>query len=235
MTQKPSYSESDTDQEELWDQDSDTQSEEAIPPGRLQLKRPTALDLQPSVVLYSLFAIVSVLSWSDWTDVSFWISQQSVLDKNEYWRLVTALAAHADWAHLFSNIPLFFIFGWFLKTWFGYWGFPLIPLMTGILTNFLTVLFYPAEVRLLGASGMIYGMAAQWIIYYLYYENRFSVSMKLVRSIGFCLVLLFPSTFQPQTSYLAHGIGFITGGIFGASSLFFYSSQKMGSNDSPDI
>ena len=74
-----------------------------------------------------------------------------------------------------------------------------------------TIALNPPAVRLLGASGVVYAMVGMWLTFYLTIETAYSFKMRLVRVVAFILVLLFPTTFEPTTSYLAHTFGFIFG------------------------
>ena len=213
------------DDNDPWYSKEDEDDEISRPESRLHRSKPTPRDAQPALILFAVFAVLSVWSWGQAPDSGYWVSGASLADKQQYWRLVSAIAAHADPAHLLSNMPLFLIFGWFLKTWFGYAGFPLLPLLAGVATNYLTVELYEPHVRLLGASGVVYSMVGLWIVFYLRFETRYRLLQRLLRVTGVSLVLLFPTTFSPRTSYLAHGLGFAVGIILGIIALFFYKDD----------
>lgn len=168
-----------------------------------------------SVAIGVLCIVFSLVFWfSDQFRDLLWVSRISVFDQHEYWRVITAIFTHADVGHLLSNLPLLMIFGWLLRGYFGFVAFPLASLVVAILTNVATLFFYPETVRLIGASGMVYGVGALWITFYLRYEIRYSFSKRLLRAIGVFLILLFPSAYNPTTSYLAHIFGFLFGIIF---------------------
>ena len=54
-------------------------------------------------------------------------------------------------------------------------------------------------------------MAALWLIFYLRYDTDRQLAIRIFRAVGFVMVMLIPSTYNPQTSYLAHGMGFLIG------------------------
>lgn len=174
---------------------------------------PKAYHHLPASLLVVVWLGLSFYQWSNpgWTGA---VSRRSLFADHEYWRLLTALAVHSDLGHLLSNTPLFLVFGFYLKGFFGTTMFPVAALFAGIVTNFFTVLLYPAEVKLLGASGMLYAMVAMWLVLYMKFETQLKWGVKLLRTVGVALLLLFPTTFQPQTSYLAHGLGFCVGLLF---------------------
>lgn len=201
--------------EETPDQPSEEDFASALPPPvprgilyeRLQLKY---------AFFAAMFAVLSVVtSLLFWFSPRYrdllWASPETVFTQGEYWRLVTALFAHADLEHLLSNLPFLFIFGWLLRRYFGLLAFPLAALCVGVLTNGAALYFYRDHLRMVGASGMVYAMVAMWSVFYLRYEIRFGAGKKLLRVTGFLLVLFFPTVYSPTTSYLAHALGFVIG------------------------
>lgn len=143
-----------------------------------------------------------------------WASGEAVFERHQYWRLFTALFTHADLGHLLSNLPLFIAFGWFLRTYFGFLAFPIAAFVVGALANLATLYFYPPTTRLIGASGVVYGLLGLWLTFYMRYEVAYSFRMRLFRVAGFSMIFLLPTTYSPTTSYLAHGFGFLFGILF---------------------
>lgn len=171
-----------------------------------------------SRTLYTPLFLALVCGWVSWLfwysqDISvlLWAGPEAIFGRHEYWRLFTALFAHADLKHLISNLPLFLIFGWLLRTYFGILAFPIASIAAGVFANYATIYFSSGPIRLIGASGMVYAMVAMWVVFYIRYEIRLSFTKKLLRGAGVLLVLLFPSSYSPTTSYLAHAFGFGSG------------------------
>jgi rhomboid protease GluP len=169
----------------------------------------------PAILFFALAVLLTSLYWYGPFKDMLWVSRRSIFDHGEYHRLFTALFVHADLGHLLSNAPMFLIFGWWLTAFFGYRAFPLASLFLGALANLATVYFYNNDTHLIGASGMVYAMVANWLILFIRYEIDLPLSARVVRALGFALVVMFPTTFKPTTSYLAHGIGFALGLISG--------------------
>ena len=144
------------------------------------------------------------------------VSHPSIFIGGEYWRLWTSVLVHSDFGHIASNLWLFGIFGYLLHTFWGPWVFPFLSFsVLGGLTSLLTILWYANPTFVLGASGMIYGMIGLWIVSYIFFEDRFSVKMRIFRALGFVLVMLFPSTIVQNVSYSAHALGFAIGAAVG--------------------
>lgn len=151
-------------------------------------------------------------------------SVDEVLRNHEYWRLVTAIFVHADLSHLLSNaIPLTF-FSYLLFGYFGSLVFPCISLLAGTLVNLLSILTYPPGSQLVGASGVVYWMSGFWLTMFFLIERRYSVFHRILRALGFALITLFPTTFDPSVSYRAHAIGFGIGILFAA--IYFLRRKK---------
>jgi membrane associated rhomboid family serine protease len=184
--------------------------EKAVPPGPLS-KRPAVESAIPFFIISFLFIVCTYLSGKSSFHDYMGASRETVFLKKEYWRLLTAVFTHSGSVHLLSNIPLFFFFGLFLYEYFGILLFPVIPLLIGMLANAITLYFYPDTVMLIGASGMVYGMASLWLILYIYHDTDHTVPVRIFRSIGFTLIVLFPTTYDPSTSYMAHAAGFVLG------------------------
>ena len=176
---------------------------------------------KPAIALGIICLLVSLLGWSDWGQ-HFSVSGQEIYAGQEYWRLASALFAHADLGHLGSNLMPFLFFGWMLHSYFGWLAFPVVPLLVGVVSNFATVSIYSPAVNLLGASGMVYGMFALWLFLYLKFERNIPLSKKLVRAVGFSLILLLPTSYEQGTSYLAHASGFSAGLVASVMTSPFY-------------
>ena len=189
---------------------------------------PSKRHLIPALVFLVLFYIASAMLTGHSLGSSLWVSGGTVLERKEYWRLFTALFAHRDLGHLLSNAFMFTIFGWLLRAYYGFAVFPIVSLLIGAMSNYLTVFIYPPDIRLLGASGMIYGMAALWLVLYLKNDVSRTFPVRFFRVLGFILVLLLPSTLEPQVSYLAHATGFVAGMAAGIALMRFIPARDPG-------
>jgi len=121
---------------------------------------------------------------------------------------------HADLGHLLSNLLLFIPFAALLQAHYGRAVFPWFGLLIGYLTHLAVLLIKGDGYSLVGASGMVYGLGALWLGLFILHGNRYALQDRIIRSIGVMLILLFPTQFMPEVSYLAHGIGFLMGLAF---------------------
>ncbi len=180
---------------------------------------PTAFEMMPrqgsalpGAVFVSLMTGLSIARWrmpERFADLD--VTRQSIMDAHEYWRMLTAIFVHGDMGHLLHNVPVYLFFAWILQAYFGLLAAVVFPLVIGFLSNGLTVYFYDDHVRLLGASGMIYGMVAMWLVLYVYFDRNAWWVKRVARAVGFSLLVMFPQTYDPKVSYLAHISGFAIG------------------------
>ena len=190
-------------------------------------RRPSFSSSYPALIISIIIVFFTrIMSSGSYEDLLY-VSRESVYINHEYWRLVTALFIHADALHLVSNLPLLLLFGLLLFEYFGFIAFPAVPLIIGAASNAFTICFYPTSTHLLGASGMIYGMVSLWLVLYIYNDTDRSIMMRVFRATGFSLIMLFPETYNPSTSYLAHVSGFLGGIISGLILLPFLKVRKV--------
>lgn len=169
-----------------------------------------------------LLILSAVLYWKNVAGLSDLMpaSGQSVFRDHQVWRLWTALFAHADVGHLVSNALGLFVLGYFLMGYFSLWFFPIAGLLIGGFANYLTLLSYAPETRLVGISGVVYWMGGAWLILYLLLDQQRTWPQRLLRAGGVALGVFFPSSaFDPSISYLAHLYGFLLGLVSGG---FYY-------------
>jgi len=177
--------------------------------GTLLSRKPRAYSLQVAAVFVLLVVGTSLLAWRNGDALLPGLSaSQEALEGHEYWRLVTAIAVHADLGHLFSNIIFVALFSYLLYGYFGFWVFPALGVAMSALANYLSLLTYPAGVSLVGASGLVYWMAGFWLSIYLAVERALSPGRRVMRAVGIALVILLPTSFDEHVGYRVHAIGF---------------------------
>ncbi len=138
-------------------------------------------------------------------------SGDTVFARGETWRLLTSMAAHADAIHLLSNAVFL---TWLIYLSFGAFGQSLYPwaaIPAAALSLAVTLEGYPPNIRVVGASGLLYLLAGSWLTLYVLVERRLSLGKRIVRVVGFFLVVLVPTSIRPEVSYRAHGIGLFFG------------------------
>lgn len=180
------------------------------------------------IALGSVVVLVaaSLLYWSNAADLASFLpaSAATVFGRGEYWRLFTTILIHADFQHLLSNGIVFGILAFLVYGYYGPLVYPLLTFGLGALVTALSLRTYPPDTFLLGASGVVYLMAAFWLTLYLLVERSTAPRMRLVRAVGFGLIVLVPTAVEPAVSYRTHGIGFAIGVSFGIA--YFWKRKR---------
>ena len=166
---------------------------------------------------------VSQFYWMNIGDLAHFMPaiKKNIFFEGEWWRLFTSVLIHADFGHLLSNLYMLGIFAYFVYGYFGFYAFPVLAFFGSGLVNAISIYTYPLETRLLGASGMVYLLGGFWLSLYLMIQRQYKFSRRLVRVLGIALMVFFPSSFEPTTSYRTHFIGFAVGATLGLLYFFF--------------
>jgi len=156
----------------------------------------------------TVLLFVSLLCWRNPSLLDLLAaSRHQVVGEQEYWRLLTTTAIHADLTHFLSNAILFALFTFLLYGYFGFWVFPVAVVALGSLTNYLSLLTYSENVQLIGASGLVYLMAGFWLTTYVLVERTHPLKRRVLVAMGIALIVLIPSNLSPGVSYRTHAIG----------------------------
>lgn len=173
----------------------------------------------PESTIIAVISLALLFLFFSFNQKTFSANGYLVFEKHEYWRAFTTTLLHADLNHLAHNAFFFTGLAALLHNYFGFWVFPVLSIIAGGIINIICLYFYPPQVFLVGVSGVIYFMASFWLVLYLLIERRQTIKVRLLNAFAVSLIFLFPEAFQPETSYLAHGLGFLIGLPMG---LFYY-------------
>lgn len=183
---------------------------------RLQLtKTLLSKKISPQSVLTGLTSYLILLLIFLWNNQNLSANGQQVFQEGQYWKAFTSQLMHGDFVHLGHNTLFFVAFSILLNSYFGFWVFPVLSLVAGFFINLIALKFYPPQVYLVGISGVIYFMAAFWMTQFVAIERQESIFRRLMIATGVSLILFFPEVFEKNVSYLAHGLGFGFGIVFG--------------------
>ena len=179
-----------------------------------------------SLLVIAVVFLASLVYWGNSFGLANFliIDRDRVLESHEYWRLFTGILVHFDLNHFVSNALGLFLFGYLLYGYFGAGIYPLTVAVFGAAVNAVSIVTYEPGTRLLGASGIVYLMAGFWLTLFVTVERRYSMAKRLARSVGFALVMLVSSTFEPNVSYRTHVIGFAVGVLLGI--VYFLRNTK---------
>ena len=171
-------------------------------------QKPREESLLIALLSVMVLLFVSLLCWRNPSLLDLLAaSRHQVVGEQEYWRLLTTTAVHADLTHFLSNAILFALFTFLLYGYFGFWVFPVAVAALGSLTNYLSLLTYSENVQLIGASGLVYLMAGFWLTTYVLVERTHPLKRRVLVAMGIALIVLVPSNLSPRVSYRTHAIG----------------------------
>ena len=63
-----------------------------------------------------------------------------------------------------------------------------------------------------------------WLTLFLFVERNQSIENRVVRAVGFALVMLIPSQIKPEISYRTHTIGLLWGVVWGV--LYYLKNRR---------
>lgn len=189
-------------------------------------KKPRASSLMVTAGMVLLIILVTQAYWIDFGGIASLLPaiNNNIFSQGEVWRAFTAVLIHADMGHLVSNLYMLGILSYFVYGYFGFRAYPFWTFMGAGLVNFISVYTYAPEVRLLGASGWVYLLGGFWLTLYLFIQRQYRISRRLMRVFGMALMVFFPTSFEPTTSYRTHFIGFVIGMAMGL--YFFLANRK---------
>lgn len=194
--------------------------------GTLITGKPDQKSLVVSALVVLFVTLISQVYWLDPWNLSNLMPamQEAVFSQGQWWRIYTAILIHADMGHLLSNLYMLSILSFFIYGYFGLRVYPLLTFLGAGLVNALAILTYPEHVRLLGASGWVYLLGGFWLTLYFFIQRQYPWSRRLLRAMGIGLMIFFPTSFEPTTSYRTHFIGFVVGILM--ASLYFFKNRN---------
>jgi membrane associated rhomboid family serine protease len=171
--------------------------------------------------IFSGFWFVQNMLGERWTDDGLADSGKIMRD-GEWWRAITALTLHGDFAHFAANLAAGVLFAAFLSMQFGAGASWLAIVMCGVGGNFLNAWFYAADAhRSVGASTAVFGalgilMASDFIARMRtpHSRGRWQLIVPVGAGLGL-LAFLGAGDEQHHTDYMAHLWGFCAGAVVG--------------------
>jgi membrane associated rhomboid family serine protease len=158
-----------------------------------------------------------------------------VFEEHQYWRLITSCLIHGDLNHLLSNAFMLTLMGYYVSAFYGVLLFPLLSLLMGALTNYFVLLnFDDPNTSIVGASGIVYYLWGFWLSLYLCIQRHVTLNRRFMKITAISIVVLIPSQFQANVSYLAHAVGFGLG-VFSALLYFLINKRFIFSFEQKEI
>lgn len=182
-----------------------------------------------TLIAMVVVAVISIITVFGWRFENFGrllpVSGSQVFDQHEYWRPWSACFAHADVAHLLSNMFMFAILARFLGGHFGYWLFPFWVLFLGGVANLIVLPTYSPDVNVLGASGVVNVLGGTWLSLFFFISRNYRWKGRVLRTLGVGLLLFAPQEFRPQVAERVHVAGLLVGVFFGSAWFAIFKNQ----------
>ena len=180
-------------------------------------RKPRISSLWPAAWAIAAMMVLQIVFDQNWGGLAHWLTATpaQVFGQGQVWRLFTTLGVHADLGHFLANAGYFVGLAFLLNAYFGAWAFPVLAFVGGAAANVGALWGYDSQIELVGASGVVYFMAAFWLAQYVAIETRLTLARRLINAMAFTLVLLMPERFEPHVSYSAHAWGYALGAILG--------------------
>ena len=206
--------------------------EEPLPPpppkltGTLLTKSPRSSSFVLVLFTIALIGLISNFYWHNSFGLAKYLPAEKglIFSSHQWWRIFTAIFIHGDIEHFLSNMFMLGIFTFLIYGYFGAILFPVISLSAAAAVNAISIFSYEPEVKLLGASGLVYFLGELWLILYFLIQRQHSITKRTLRSLGGALMIFWPTTFLPSTSYRTHLIGFVLGLVIGA--IYFLKNRQ---------
>ena len=144
-----------------------------------------------------------------------------VLEKGEYYRMLTAMFFHYDIGHIMSNMLMLFVLGNFLEALFGKIHFIILYFVSGFVAHTAAIVYNGIiveenrwQVFGTGASGAIFGLMGAYIAMYLVFWKKMSEAQKKYWPTGLVLMLI-GLLFGDSMGLEVHCAGLLTGFLIG--------------------
>jgi len=188
---------------------------------RIKYNAPTVLSFAFFCVLVLILTntLLPSLTW-DWFTVPG-RGNFSPTSLRSWLSLLTHIAGHYNWDHLFANFSVILLVGPMLEESYGSLVLLLMIVTTAVVTGILNVFFFPSA--LMGASGVVF-MLILLASFTNFSQGEIPLTfiLILVMYLGTQLFLSFGPA--DNISYFAHIVGGFCGSLFG----FFFPPRRYG-------
>ena len=143
----------------------------------------------------------------------------AVIQKGEFWRLISALFLHFNFLHLGFNLFALYVLGPPLEKILGTIRFAICYLISGIGSTagvvLLTLVKIVRPAELIGASGSVMGIVGAWAGFLLRNRQMWQAKQRLLNILLIIAIQIAFDISTPEVSTSAHLCGLITGFFLG--------------------
>ena len=137
--------------------------------------------------------------------------------QGQWWRIVTAIFLHLNYLHIILNGWSLFIMGELVEPAYGSFRFVVLFLLGGVMGGLLSLVAYPPDAVLVGASGAIFGLLGATGVIAL--EAQGPMRGYLLRWLGSILVLNLAFDFMYPGIGVWDHVGGLVGGFLAATMI----------------
>ncbi|MDO4166545.1 MAG: rhomboid family intramembrane serine protease [Eubacteriales bacterium] len=153
-----------------------------------------------------------------------------VLHDHEYYRMVTSMFLHADLDHIFNNMLVLGVLGYYIEENMGHLRFLMLYFCSGLLAGCTSIVYNMLQMDLttsIGASGAIFGLMGG-IVFMVWHQHRNHRELDL-RRLAFMVFLSLYGGFTSQgVDNAAHVGGFLSGIL--VTALLYLTLNRKGRN-----
>lgn len=150
-----------------------------------------------------------------------------VFHNHEYYRLITSMFLHADLDHIFNNMLVLAVLGYYIEENMGHFPFLVLYFCSGILAGCTSNVYNMLQMDLttsIGASGAIFGLMGG-IVFMVWHQHRNHRELDL-RRLGFMVFLSLYGGFTSQGVDNAAHVGGFLSGILITALLYLILNRK---------
>lgn len=164
-----------------------------------------------AILLVACFIPVYAVSQITGTTFEHWGSTSMRFLNREYYRWITCIFLHFDFAHIFFNSAALLAIGSLIGPFLGKWKTVLLFLLCGGLAEIAcsVVVSYSEAVYAGGSSGGIFALIGVFAVCFLRFPQRFR--LKLLRLDVLIVIAFFVFANDNIGSFMTHVFGFLAG------------------------
>ena len=141
-----------------------------------------------------------------------WGVSPHAVERGEWWRIITAMFLHAGFIHLFMNMVCLYAAGILVEFRMNTWKFIVVYLLSGIISNLISVWWHDPPVIAIGASGAVFGVYGVLLFCFIVGKSFAGSKKSMLIFLAYMVVYnLFAGVFSPGTDNGSHVGGLIAG------------------------
>lgn len=161
-----------------------------------------------NVIAYIIYTIMGEIVYNTGS-----LSAVDIIDKQQYYRIISCIFLHAGVEHLFGNMLFLVILGEMLENAVGHVRFGLIYMVAGIGSSLFSMAYEVISgsyYHTVGASGAVCGLIGALLVLVIKNNGRFG-ALSLPRMILAIVYLIYSGTSSPVVNNAAHIGGLLVG------------------------